>query len=329
MKDIFQNDTPRLAWFQRIIAAALMIGAFLCIYQPEIHAVKEWAKYAPQITIAYWLLGLVFLILKIPRLTMVTFASCALLCIYLKNSSNQELVQPTATNQPSIQIAQFNLSASSDNYMALLETIFTTNAEVVSLQEVPFDRQKWLQDTLKNIYPHHCNASAIDFYGIQIFSKLPFLTCDTFYSNNIPNLTVSVFPKYSKSSLYIVSSYVAPPLFSSAYKTMQTQFQSISEKIKTFKQPYITVGDYNIESSSSEIQKFRSETDLLDSRRGFQPIHKDGSINLTEVPTDHIFFSKNFQCVDFQTISGQKGIHYGIVGTYQFIQDSTNVKKTN
>ena len=46
MKDIFQNDTPRRAWFQRIIAACLIIGAFLCIYQPEVRMLKEWAKYA-------------------------------------------------------------------------------------------------------------------------------------------------------------------------------------------------------------------------------------------------------------------------------------------
>jgi endonuclease/exonuclease/phosphatase (EEP) superfamily protein YafD len=329
--EIFDKDIHAYTWLERIIAIGLFVGVLLCIYQPDSYTIKSLTRFAPQITIGYWLLGLFFLAIRQNRLTMIAFICCGFMCIFLKNASNQALVQPTKTNEPLVKIAQFNLAAVNGNYKELIGKITETDADVVSLQEVPISLQKWLEDTLQKVYPHPCRSAAADFRGILLFSKHAFISCDTIKSDNIPNLSISIRTKNSARKLYVICTYLAPPFGAIAYKTLRHQLDTIANYANMLGEPYITVGDFNMEGSSFEIQQFRRATGILDSRRGFQPMRQDGTYNMTEIPSDHIFYTQHFQCVDFHTISDASKAHLGIVGTYQFQIDSTqkNVTKKN
>lgn len=330
--EIFDKDIHAYTWLERLTAVALVIGIALCIYQPDYQIVKAWAKFSPIITIGYWLLGLLFLALRQNRLTMIAFICCGFMCIFLKNASNQALVQPTKTAEPMVKIAQFNLAAVNSSYSELIDKIVKTDADVVSLQEVPITLLKWLEDTLKMTYPFPCRAASADFRGILLVSKHKFLTCDTIKSDNIPNLSVSIRTKNSARQLYIICTYLAPSFDKSSYQILKNQLDTVANYAKMLGEPYVTVGDFNMEGFTYEVQQFRRSTGILDSRRGFQPMRQDGTFDLTEMPTDHIFYTRHFQCVDFQTITDSSKTHLGIVGTYQFLIDSTsktNVAKKN
>jgi endonuclease/exonuclease/phosphatase (EEP) superfamily protein YafD len=159
-------------------------------------------------------------------------------------------------------------------------------------------------------------------YGIAILSKYPFVNCDTLYIAGIPNIVVCLKSRAPETKIYIVDSYITPPLFTSAYETMQKQLAGISQYVSNLKYPVITLGDYNMEGTSSVIQDFREKAHLNDSRRGFRPVRNDGHISLFEVPMDHIFYSNHLNCIDFQTISGTAYERMGILGTYQINPDS-------
>ena len=327
--DLFDKISPRRAWIQRGLSALLVFGAFLCVYQPEFIIIKSWAKFAPQITIAYWLLGLAFLALRSPRLTMVAFVCCGFLCIFLKNTTNSALVKPTPTHEATLSIAQFNLSATNSGYGATVSSILKTDADIMTIQEVTPDWHHWLFDSMCVRYPFHCSVSMPNFTNIEVFTKFKIEKCDTIYSQNLPSLIIALRPTPTSRQTFLISTYIAPPLFTTAYQTMRQQLHDISQRIVQLNAPTITVGEYNLEGSSFEIQQFRQDAGLLDSRRGFQPMHDDGKIVLSEVPTDHFFYTPHFQCLDFQTISGAQAERLGIVGTYQFNQDSAYVAKTN
>ena len=328
--EIFDKDIHAYTWLERTIAAVLIVGVLLCIYQPDSYTIKSLTRFAPQITIGYWLIGLFFLAIRQNRLTMVAFICCGFMCIFLKNASNRALVQPTKTSEPMVKIAQFNLAAVNGNYNELVDKIIKSDADVVSLQEVPITFQNWLEDTLKPVYPHYCRSAAADFRGILLLSKHPFISCDTIKSDNISNLSISIRTKNSARKIFVICTYLAPPFGAAAYKTFRHQLDTIANYTKMLGEPYITVGDFNMEGSSFEIQQFRRATGISDSRRGFQPMRQDGTYDLTEIPTDHIFYTPHFQCVDFQTVSDSSRGHLGIVGAYQFQIDSTlgsNVSK--
>ena len=330
--EIFDKDIHAYTWLERIIAVLLFVGVLLCIYPPDYPIIKVWAKYSPLITIGYWVLGLLFLILRQNRLTMIAFICCGFMCIFLKNASNQALVQPTKTNEPTVKVAQFNLAAVHDNYKELVSKIIESDADVVSLQEVPISLVKWLEDTLKPNYPNPCLSASADFRGILLLSKHKFISCDTIKSDNFSNLSISIRTKNSARKLFVICTYLAPPFGATGYQTFRNQLTTVSDYAKMLGEPYIAVGDFNMEGSSYEIQQFRRWTGIADSRRGFQPMRQDGSLDIFEIPTDHIFYTPHFQCVDFHTISDSTKVHLGIVGTYQFQIDSTkntNVTKKN
>ena len=325
--EMFENLTHKKRLFQRIIGSIMIFGAILCIYQPEYHALRVFTRYAPQITMGYWLLGLAFLVLKHARLTMLSFICCGFLCLFLKGMSDSKVEKSPQTNAQHISVAQINISLSNGNYSETLESIRKTAADVLSLQEVDFEWSHRLKDSLSNLYPFSCRVQRADIYGLELFSKYPFATCDTFYSEEIPNLIISLKQTPTSHPIYVVSTYVAPPLFTSAYQLMQKQMHIIAEHVQCITDPLITMGDYNMEASSWEVQQFRREAGLLNSRRGFSPSRKDGHFDLTEVPTDHIFFTPQLECIYFETIIGKKDEHLGISGTFQLSNTLSNVEK--
>jgi endonuclease/exonuclease/phosphatase (EEP) superfamily protein YafD len=328
--EMFEILTPKKQLFQRIISAILIFGTLLCIYQPEYHALRVFTRFAPQFTIGYLLLGLVFLATKNSRLTMVSFICCGFLCLFLKGMSDSKVNKPIQTNTLQISVAQINMSFSNSDYHATLESLRKTNADVLSLQEVDFEWSRRLRDSLSILYPYSCRVGKSDLYGIELYSKYAFATCDTFYSEKIPNLIISLKKIPSSLPFYIVSTYVAPSLFQSAYQLMQRQMDTIASRVQHINAPLITVGDYNIEASAWEVQQFRQKAGLLNSRRGFRPSRVDGHFDITEVPTDHIFFTPHLECISFQTIIGAKAEHLGICGTFQLSPTQpSNVEKKN
>ncbi len=327
--DMFEILTPKKKLFQRIVSSLLIFGAFLCIYQPDNHYLRFFARFAPQFTLGYFLLGLIFLTTKNSRLTMVSFICCGFLCLFLKGQSDSKMNNPEQTNTLQIKIAQVNISFSNSNYNQTIESIKKTNADVLSLQEVDFDWSRKLKDSLSTLYPYKCRAEKSDLFGIELYSKFPFATCDTFYSENIPNLIISLKKNASSPPFHIISTYIAPSLFQSAGQAGQRQMDTIASHIQKISGPLIAVGDYNIEGSAWEIQEYRLKAGLLNSRRGFRPSRADGRFDLTEVPTDHIFFTPHLECIYFETIIGAKKERLGILGTFQLSNTVSNVEKKN
>ncbi len=320
--DIIDTAPQRESFLTHAITIVLALGVFFCMYTPNYVVFNWWAKFAPQIAIGYWILGLLFLIIKSPRLTMVAFVSCAFLCLNLKNATNKAMAPAKVTSEPIIKIAQFNLNASNSSHYETINAIKKIGADVVSIQEVSLDWIIDLKDSLSNIYPYSCQINASDVYSMRLYSKYRFESCDTFYCDNIPNLVLGFKTQYSNKYVYIISSYIAPPLFSSAYVRMQSQLDTLASYVNSLKNPVITVGDYNIHGSSYEIQQFRRKANLNTSRRGYRPDRDNGHISFLEVPTDHIFYTNQMNCINFQTISGPHAERLGIQGSYQFSKDS-------
>jgi endonuclease/exonuclease/phosphatase (EEP) superfamily protein YafD len=306
----------------KLITIMLIIGVFFCIITPNFTIFKWWSRYAMQITIAYWVLGLAFLFLKHIRLTLVAFICTVFLCLHLRNTTNTALELPVKTNEPIISIAHFNLSSGTGTNQQTISAIKKINVDIVSLQEVTPEWEQLLQDSILCDYPYTCQVATLDFHSSKFYSKFKFASCDTFYAQGVPNLVIGFPNMYNGGQLYIISSYIEPPLFEQAYLKMKTQLDTIASHVKRLKSPVITLGDYNIHAFSYEIQEFRKEASLQDSRRGYRPTRNDGRIALLEVPIDHIFYSNHFSCVEFQTISGSQTERLGIKGLYQFNKDS-------
>lgn len=307
------------------VASILIVGALLSVFRTgsyDYWLFKWWASYAPQITLAYWVLGLIFFFIKQVRLTFVSFACCGFMCLYLKTTTNPALVAPRRTNEPILKLASFNISSSNSGYAATISSIKKTDADIIVLEDMAFEWFNLIEDSLKKDYPHSCESVGADLLMLKIYSKFPIQHCEKFYIANEPTLAVSISSKYVGGNVVVMAANMIPPLFERAYQDMQLQLDSLSKRILNYKTPVIIASDFNIESSANEIQKFRRASKLSDSRRGYRPDYQDGYISIFQVPTEHVFYTAHFSCIEFKTIGGIQHERLGNVGIYQFNADS-------
>lgn len=301
------------------IGLLLLFGALAGIYLPQIAIFHWWSHHIMQITVAYWILGILFLIIRLPRLTMFAFAASGMLSLYLRSISNTALVPPPLTKDPVLRLGHFNLSAATD-ILPTISKILSNGADVISLQEISPEWVRPIKDSLSKYYPHQCLLLGTDIYSFGLLSKYPFAHCDTMYCGQAPNLVVRLRNQVSQKSILLIASYIEPALFGMARQQQEKHLDSLAKFIADKNLPTITLGNYNNIGNSPEILNMRKIAHLNESRRGFRPLRDDGHISIFEVPTDYIFYSNDFQCVDFQSLSGANSERIGIMGAYQFLR---------
>ena len=252
---------------------------------------------------------MLFLIVDVRRVMFTALGCSAVLCIFLKNNSNRNIVLPIANNEGAISVAHLNLSNSENDVEAILDVIFRNEPDILSLQEYTPFWKSVLEDHIMSRYDHYYELVRIDPHGLAIASNIQVERIDTFYSQSIPglNLTTSI----ERRNLEIISTYISPSLDRKTSDLADDQLHTVNNVIKTKQLPAIIVGEFNHVYWSNKIRRFRSENQLLNSRR---------NVPLTEfsIPIDHIFHSSDIECTSFKDLIDFKNRRLGIMGSYQF-----------
>lgn len=294
----------------------LLLGLAISVLPFDHFVFKIGAHYSVQIMLSYLLLGLTFLMLKGYRLMYISFACCAVLCLFLKYTTNSDISPLKLATEETIDIAHFNVGAGPD-YETMVQQILGSDADLVSLQEVSPDWDGVLQEALSEKYPYSKTVVRFDPFGLAVYSKLPLNNLDTFVCANVPNIIGTVDMARSDKEICFIASHALPPFYSSDYKRLRKHLHRIADYVTEASCPVITIGNYNAVPWSYEIQDFRSVSRLNDSRRGFLPT-SNGSFSIFQLPSDHIFHSEQLECIHFEDINDQELGHIGIKGAYQF-----------
>lgn len=300
----------------------------LCVYTPTYLPLRWGANHAPQIMIFYFFLGIVFFVLKKPNYTLTSFACCAALCLFLKESTHgQQVCYAVPTDQPELKIAHFNVANLSTDVDIALEKLIRTDADILSIQGLDPMWAMMLSEALNKDYPHQTILPSLSFDGIGVLSKHAFVV-DTFYYEDTPNLFGELHVQ-GYGEVYFVSSHIVPALTYKDYYRNQAHLTRISKKCQHLEAPLITFGDYHLVPWSPEIRSFRAEADLNDSRIGFTPSFIDGRVDFLDIPQDHIFYSNHFKCTSFSVINSINSPHTGIIGTFELLKKGELLSDAN
>ena len=253
-----------------------------------------------------------------PKLTFTSFASCAALCLFLKENSHDQLRYPIETRQPKVKIAHFNTINIEPDYEKTLKTFQAIDADIVSVQNLSYDWYVFLEDQMTEMYPFHMAIPSLGNDGIGVYSKYPFSSIDTFQCGKMPNIVGSVTVNGAED-FYFISSLTSPSNTSAQAKQVEEHLKMIRQECLAMNSPLIIFGEYHLAPWSDGIQGFRETCKLQDARAGFSTTYPHGYLDLFEIPTDHIFFSEDFKCIGFHTISGETSKHIGIVGSFQYM----------
>ncbi|MEO1260913.1 MAG: endonuclease/exonuclease/phosphatase family protein [Bacteroidota bacterium] len=325
-KKILAHPTVHLA-----ILGGMLTGVLVCVF-PELIPRFSWVvNHAQQLMLFYLFAGLLALFLKQPKLTFIFFGGCVLLCFFLKYSLKDEgferrrqWVRQVQSNSPGersitngeIKIVHINLT-NANNREEISTILEDTDADIVSLHEVTPDWGQWLTDSLESLHPYHHMMLDLGIFGVAIYSKLELVDVDTFYYQGVPNLRSRL--EKDGRYFYLISVHTQPALDEFSKRQLKEHLNLVKDTLNGMDEPLLVVGDFNAVSWSEQIQLFLDGTDLIESRRGFVPSSFSGKISFLDIPLDHIFYSGEFNCNNFQKIMGESGRHLGIMGNYKYV----------
>ncbi len=303
-----------------VIGILLVMVTLVVMFPPEMSFLKRGAEYAVHIMIGMLLVGMLLMVFNQKKLMYLALFCCSILALFLKNSSNSALIFPARNAQPNLSILHINLSNIGGEYESFLKRLDRLDADIISFQEVTPDWDLMLKANLSNKYKAEYSQVRIDPYGMAVYSKKPMIRKDTFNFKDVPNLRLEFVIEGKKLSL--LSSYILPPVNNKSRLNVQEHFNLLSDKIKNIKAPLIALGDYNLVPWSNEVRNLRDETKLKVSRRTI-------AVSRFQIPYDHILFSSELECIDFEEIEDDQTNHIGIFGRYQFRDQVPQIAESN
>lgn len=298
----------------------MILGAMFCIFTPQNYFFKSMSEFAVQIMFGYLLLGLVFLLLKQPRLMFASFIACSILAIHLKINTNAELRNPEIIqDQAIIQVALMDISNINEDPDGTIAAMLASEASLLTVPDIDPFLYEFLKDTLSEKYPY-CTARVGFDPAITVFSKYEIFNQDTFFIEGLPNVMGSIKTEGNGRELYFICSNTLRPFYSKDYDRLTKLLKRVADKVKEVNAPVITLADYNVVTWSDEILDFRTNANLKDSRRGFSPAAKTGGLisGFLDPPSSHIFFSDHFSCTGFENLRSTNSNYLGVKGYYQF-----------
>ena len=291
-----------------VIGILIALTTLVVMFPPNMSFLKKGSEYAVFIMLGFLFLGMLFMVLHKKKLMALSLTCVAILCLFLKNSSNENLIFPARNNSPILSLAHINLSYIDEGYEAVLKIIDKLDPEIISFQEMTPDWNYILKENLSKKYISKYSLVRMDTYGMAIYSKRMFTKVDTFMYQNIPNIKSEL--TLGDQPFIICSSYLLPPLNKSSTENMENHLALISKKINEIDAPVFAIGDYNLVPWSKEVRDFRVKTKLGLSRRTIE-------ISKLQNPYDHIMYSEQIECIDFQELEDEGLNHIGIYGKYQ------------
>ena len=280
-----------------------------CILPLESRLTHAVSEYTVLYMIGLLILGLVFFILNHRHLMISSMISCAVLCIYLKDASNNNLLIPKIHKGPKLTVMHINVASAERQYEQVFDLIESNQADIVTIQESTPDWQQYFSQTMDQIYPYQAIIDKPISFGSGIYSRYPIDHIDTIIVERIPNLSVAIHTS-NNTEVHIVNTYLMANTSTGTKRSAKDRLSTFTAHINQITKPIINLGDFNMTYWSREILNYRLKSGLENSRRG---------VNVTrlEVPYDHIFFSQELECIALRDLEVSDNIHIGLLGTFQ------------
>lgn len=297
-------------------SALLILVTGLCIFTPSLMFLRQLSDYTFYIMLGMLVLGFSSFLLRQERIMVVSLLCCCVLCLYLKGSANQQMRLAVVTSNPSLKIAHISLGNAENDYDKVIDYIAHLDADIISFQELTPDWNAQLTQRLSPEFKYISTMTRLDPYGMGFFSKISIHKLDTVYYHDVPALIGSVSLDVEHECT-IVSCTVIPPVNQAAFKTISKHFSYLTTYINNLEGGVIVLGDLHLPPWAAEIQQFKNQANLLDSRRDTNPRNLDGSFSLPRIPVEHIFYGHKFECTSFSELGNSVVGRLGITGTYQ------------
>lgn len=295
-----------------ILSSTVILGMWLVIamlmFPVESVFLREVNQASPYIMVGFFTIGLIALIFKQERLMKGSFLAVAALAFMLRSSAVAPFEeQPAASltfenieQLKPVSVSQYATSNLLIDGLPSIGTILSSSADLVTIQGLTPDWSDLLVDSLNAEYPHYYLFEDIGVHGLGVFSKMELGSVDSFLIGDVVQVTACLSGNETSPEITLVAVQTTPPVNSGSYQEMKAQLESLANYVGRISGPTITIGDFNNMPWSNELSAFQSKAGLQDSRRSLYPTYHEGAPHLFDRPVEHIFYSKDLQCLQYR-----------------------------
>ena len=301
--------------FKIAIVSSLLISIYLLFNQ------SGWIttlllSTAIQISIGCFGLTLIMFYLKNRRYTLMALVSTILFSSHFMSHIGNQVEEEVVfeVTAPKLKIAHFNVLKFNSAKQAIIATIISSDADVVSLQETDEKWTKEIEKAVKKEYPYSIYfPSDVCCIGISLLSKQPLYNENISFHGGLPNIEADLI--FNDVVTHIITSHTSSPISRSNLNNRNTHLKDLSDHVTKIDSPTIVIGDFNTVPWDNNLVDFKADTQLKDSRKKYESTFPSffGKIG---IPIDYIFHSNEISCVSFKTIKIKGSDHLGIIGEY-------------
>lgn len=286
----------------------LLVG--LIVFDIELPYVKQLQELAVYIMIGFLCIAAAGYIFSQKQILLGSLFFAAILCLFLKEGSSNNLKSPEENNEMKLAVAHINVSSAEDSYNTFLSQLKKEDLDIISFQEIKPDWAQFLEENLAEEYPFKAENVRIDPFGMAIYSKFPITNIDTIFYENIPCLEAMVRLPDDRL-IRVFNTMLLPSINNQLDQLQDNQLKYLADYLSKTATTSLVLGDFNMVYWSSRIRDFRTSTGLLNSRR-------DVSSSVLSIPYDHIFHSTDLECTMFRDLVDSVGYRLGISANLQF-----------
>lgn len=216
----------------------------------------------------------------------------------------------------SLKILLANVHAENRNYSALVSLAEKEMPHIVILQEVNSDWMKGITQ-LGNDFPYVISKPREDYFGIAMFSRIPFRKADIVFPGKAGMPAIIADMEFRGKMFSVLGVHVFPPASELLFELRNEQLDRVSDIVTGRPYPVIVAGDLNITMWSSYYKKMVTSAGLKNARQGFGILPSwPVMIPFMMIPIDHVLCSSGFDVIDIRTSEKTGSDHLPVVATF-------------
>lgn len=301
-------------WVEGGIILSMILITLLLLFTPNRATLAGLSSHAFEAVLLFLGSAMGFMILDRPKIMFTCLGMCAILCLYLKKTSNSSIQSLFRQADIDFSLCQILINSGADEYENISRRLLASKADILNIQELTPDWALVLSDGLSETYPYRAEMNRVDPYGMVVYSKYPILKTDTLHfrdtmvNYDIPVLKLQL--DIEGRAMNFFSCHVLPRLNTTDFNRVQQFLNAVTDWVTDGDTlPKLVAGDFNLSPWDFSLQQLINSTRLHLSQR--EP-------HLFVQPFEHILYSSTIRCNKLEEVRTPGGLHLGIQGYYTF-----------
>lgn len=202
-------------------------------------------------------------------------------------------------NGPSLRMFHMNVLQPNTAFDQAIDRALSSNADVISVQEVGPEWACALREGLSEDYPFVHLEERTNCYGIALFSKLPFIAVRTITVSGAPFIEALV--EFDGEPVRLLAVHATSPISYGHFRRRNEQLQRLGTYLSKNDTATIVVGDLNTVPWDQAFRRFCSQAGLLSTTPVLQRTWPAVG-PLAVIPLDHVLVSNGIRPVALSTV---------------------------